>query len=94
MSDSECIAKLRNDFIAAFNRQDVDALAELVTDDLVGMPPNQPAVVGKEASREWWSQGFKLARSRLALARSIEARATSRSPRHLTTSVSRPAPLS
>ena len=39
MSDSAAITKRRDDFIAAFNRQDIDAMAKLATDDLVGMPP-------------------------------------------------------
>ena len=64
MSDSAAITQLRGNFIAAFNRQDIDAMAEYATDDLVGMPPNQPALVGIDASRAWWSEGFKLARSR------------------------------
>ena len=64
MSNTEAIAKLREDFIAAFNRQDVDAMAACATEDLVAMPPSQPPLIGIQASREWWMEGFKIANSR------------------------------
>lgn len=73
MSDSAAVTKLRDDFIAAFNRQDIDAMAKLTADDMVGMPPNQPAIVGIDASRAWWREGFQVARSRFeASSREIE----------------------
>ncbi len=65
VSDAEAIASLRQKFVAAFNRADVEGMADMVTDDVVTMPPNQPAVVGKDATRSWWSEGFDAARSHL-----------------------------
>lgn len=66
MNDTEMIEQRRTAFVDAFNRADVDAIVEFLTDDLVSMPPNQPPLVGKEASRAWFKEGFKVAPSRLS----------------------------
>ena len=52
--DVAAIKKLMNDVGAAVNvnADDVAALAAFFTDDAVRMPPNQPAISGKEAIRE------------------------------------------
>ena len=42
MSDQEAISTGREGFVTAFNRADIEALVDLVTDDTVSMPPNQP----------------------------------------------------
>ncbi len=68
MNAPEAITKLRDDFATAFNRQDIDALAEYVTDDHVSMPPNGSAIIGKGAILEWWKEGFTVVRSRIAVA--------------------------
>jgi ketosteroid isomerase-like protein len=60
------IRQRRTAFVNAFNRADVDAIAEFLTADLVSMPPNQPSLIGKEASRAWFQEGFKLAPSSLS----------------------------
>ncbi len=65
MGDSEVIAA-RDAFIAAFNRQDVEAMSELVTDNTVAHPPNQPELVGLQASQAFWREGFAAANSVLA----------------------------
>ena len=62
MGDSQVNAA-RDAFIAAFNRQDVAAMSELVTDDTVAHPPNQPELVGLEASQAFWREGFAAANS-------------------------------
>ena len=62
MGDSEVIAS-RDGFAAAFNRQDIDAMSALVTDDTVAIPPNQPELVGLEASQAFWKEGFAAANS-------------------------------
>jgi len=71
MNDAELIQQRRTAFVDAFNRADVEAILDFLTDDLVSMPPNQPQLVGKAASRAWFMEGFKVAPSRLS--ESIEA---------------------
>ena len=66
MNDTEMIEQRRTAFVNAFNRADVDAIAEFLTADLVSMPPNQPPLIGKEASRAWFKEGFKVAPSHLS----------------------------
>ena len=58
MGDSEVIAARRDAFLAAFNRQDIEAMSELLTDDMVAIPPNRPELVGLEASQAFWREGF------------------------------------
>jgi len=58
MSDSHAIARAREEHIDGFNRMDIEAMASVVTDDAVAMPPNLPAVEGKDALRSWWQVGF------------------------------------
>ncbi len=67
MNDSETIAARRNEFVTAFNDANVDALSRIVTGDLVGMPPNEPAISGLEANQAWWKQGFDAASSHLGI---------------------------
>ena len=67
MNAPEAITKLRDDFVTAFNHQDIGGLAELITEDHISMPPNGSAVVGKDAILEWWKQGFKVVRSHVAV---------------------------
>lgn len=43
---------------AAVNAGDVAALAGLHSDDAIRMPPNEAAVVGKEAIESWHQAGF------------------------------------
>ena len=57
-SNVEAIRMLEKKWITAFNRGDTDAMAKLVTDDLITMPPNSPALIGKEASLSWWKLVF------------------------------------
>ena len=57
-STVEAIRMLEKEWIAAFNRGNTDTMAKLVTDDLITMPPNSPALIGKEASLLWWKNVF------------------------------------
>ena len=52
-ADRQAISRVREQEIATFSSGDVEKLLALVTDDAVLMPPNEPAVVGKEAARAW-----------------------------------------
>jgi len=45
------IIEVRDAWIAAVRAKDVERLMEYLTDDVVMMHPNRPAVVGKEANR-------------------------------------------
>ena len=67
MSDRETISRVRTEFLNAFNEENVEAMAACVTDEVVGMPPNQPALRGKDAQRQFWREGFTVARSQLAV---------------------------
>ena len=50
-ADDVAIRQATADFAAAALANDADALANLYTEDAVFMPPNEPAVVGKDAIR-------------------------------------------
>lgn len=63
MNDADALATLRKQHIDSFNRADTDGMAETVTEDVVVMPPNLPALEGIEALRVWWQGGFDAARS-------------------------------
>ena len=52
-ADVEAIKRVNVDLIEAFNAGDVSAAVALVMDDAVDLPPRRPAVVGKEAIREF-----------------------------------------
>lgn len=45
--------------IDAYNAGDVAKFAEIYAPNAVLMPPNQPAVVGREAIAQWWQGGAK-----------------------------------
>jgi len=55
-ADKEAIKKITDDFNAAFNAGDIDKLVSLFTDDAVRIPPNEPALIGKEAIRGMFQQ--------------------------------------
>ena len=44
--------------VRAYAAGDVDALASLVAEDAWQMPPNAPALVGREAIRAYWRQAL------------------------------------
>jgi uncharacterized protein (TIGR02246 family) len=51
--DVEAIKKVNVDLISAFNKGDVPAAVALVTEDAVDLPPQRPAVIGREAIRSF-----------------------------------------
>jgi len=52
-SDLEAIEHRRKQWSAAVNERDVDGYLELLTEDIVWLPPGQPALSGKEAFESW-----------------------------------------
>ena len=62
-ADRQAITDLRQQEMALFSGGDVEKMLSVFTDDLVIMPPNEAAVVGKEAARSWFQtmvQQFKI----------------------------------
>ena len=57
-ADVAGIRTLVDEYVAAENVGDVDAMMALTTDDAVIMPANQPPIVGKEAIRAWWDDFY------------------------------------
>lgn len=64
MNDAKAIAGCREQHIDGFNRQNLDAMAGTVSDEVVIMAPNTPVVVGLDAARAWWTSGFEVADAR------------------------------
>ncbi len=50
-ADVEAINQLPATFAAALNAGDLDGILAGFTDDVVRMPPNEPAIIGKESLR-------------------------------------------
>ena len=53
--------------VAATNAGDAAALADLYTEDAIHMPPNRPALVGKEAIQSSYQTGFAQFTQKLTL---------------------------
>jgi uncharacterized protein (TIGR02246 family) len=61
--DVRAIIERRNAQIEGFYAHaDADSLASALAEDAWQMPPNQPAVVGREAIRQYWRQAFQFGR--------------------------------
>ncbi len=62
-ADREAITELREREMTLFGFGNADSMVAVFTDDLVIMPPNEAAIVGKDAARSWFqnmSQQFKI----------------------------------
>jgi ketosteroid isomerase-like protein len=46
-------------YVAAINTNDLDSLLAMLTEDVVYLPPNEPALVGKAAVRPWAAEYLK-----------------------------------
>ena len=57
-TDVEAIKRVNVDLINALNAGDASAAVALVMDDAVDLPPNRPAVIGKEAIRSFVQSDF------------------------------------
>ena len=49
------IAKQNQNFMAAAQARDVDRLMKFYSDSAVVLPPNAPAIIGRDAIRQFWS---------------------------------------
>ena len=67
MSDRETISNRRTEFLKAFNSENIEGMAGMLNDDSISMPPNQPAVKGKDAARRFWGEGIAVATSKFAI---------------------------
>ena len=63
--DVAAIKELGQKARAAFNTGDAAAFADLLTDDAILMPSNEPALVGKEAIQSWLQTIFDQATVKL-----------------------------
>jgi ketosteroid isomerase-like protein len=59
-ADVEAIKDLGEERLAAVNTGDIDRLMSLYADNAVRIPPNEPALIGKEAIQGNFQQGFDL----------------------------------
>ena len=55
-ADVEVLKKIEEDWGIANNSGDIDKLVSFFTDNAVNIPPNEPALIGKEAIRDWFQQ--------------------------------------
>lgn len=46
-------------YVVAINTNDLDSLLAMLTEDVVYLPPNEPALVGKAAVRPWAAEYLK-----------------------------------
>src|SRR5207248_10352394 len=57
------LIRAHEDYLAAINANDPDALLAMLTDDAIYLPPHEPAIVGKEAIRPWIAGYFSAFRT-------------------------------
>ncbi len=57
-ADIALIKKIVDEWNAANNAGVIDKLVSFFTDDAVRIPANEPALIGKEAIRDWLQQSF------------------------------------
>ena len=57
-AEIEAIKRFNDEWDAAMNAGDIEKLVSFFTDNAVNIPPNEPALIGKEAIREWFQQDF------------------------------------
>jgi len=57
-ADVEALKKIEEEWAAANTSGDIDKLVSFFTDNAVNIPPNEPALIGKEAIRDWFQQYF------------------------------------
>lgn len=58
MGDGDAIRKLDSSFVKAFNAKDLDAILTMYSDNSVFMPPNAPALKGREPLKSFYKEMF------------------------------------
>jgi len=56
----QLIAQTNEQFVEAYNRGDIAAVAALYTDDAVLMPPNSPMMRGRQAIQQFWEEARQM----------------------------------
>ncbi len=52
-ADLEAISEVREQEIEALNSGNVEGFLAVLTEDVIAMPPNEPALIGKDAVESW-----------------------------------------
>jgi len=52
-ADLEAISEVRGQEMAAINAGNVEGFLTILTEDVIAMPPNEPAIIGKDAVESW-----------------------------------------
>ncbi len=52
-ADLEAISEVREQEIEALNAGNVEGFLAVLTEDVIAMPPNEPAIIGKDAVESW-----------------------------------------
>jgi uncharacterized protein (TIGR02246 family) len=65
VGNREIVEQQRTEFVAAFNREDIESMERCTFGDAVNMAPNRPVIRGIEALRAFWREGFAAAKSLL-----------------------------
>ncbi len=58
-ADLVAVKQLEADFAAAVGRGDTGAMANMIVQDFVAMPPDRPPIVGPEATMAFWADFFE-----------------------------------
>ena len=58
-AEKQILARLGQEWWAAWNRKDIDAEMQLIADDIVVQPANMPQFIGKGAYREFMREYYK-----------------------------------
>jgi uncharacterized protein (TIGR02246 family) len=65
----QAIDQVRQDFNAAYNKSDANTIANLLTDDVIWMPPNEPVVTGKAAVKTRYEGQFQKSNAQFEMRR-------------------------
>ncbi len=57
-ADTQAINGMADAYVQAISTGDLDAMMDLMDDDVVMMPPNESTRSGEEAVRSWYKGGF------------------------------------
>ncbi len=52
-ADLEAISEVRGQEMAAINAGNVEGFLTILTEDVIGMPPNEPVMIGQDAVGSW-----------------------------------------